>query len=298
MNRRFMKLVSSCVMAGILTCTGVAAQAAEVVDTEYADTLSIGNCATNIKNIYKANYPEKAEMIDEIVDTLSRDEVFTDIFESEGATAFQIIEDSLQDALEPSISTFSTRSVSYNLPTCVIDQCYPYYCGPASAIQALVSSGKISRPSNTESAVKQAAQEMGSDRNGTYISQIPGYMNKYEASSTVKYKAKAFTRYTYDKALDFVIYSLANGRAPVMYVYDSKLLGYYDNSFTYYVTIVGVDTGAGTVTICDSSNNTAYRGVHKITIDTFNSLMKGNLSTKDGWLVVYSNTSDGFYTYE
>ena len=161
-----------------------------------------------------------------------------------------------------------------------------------------MSSRKITRPNDTKAAVKQAANEMGCDQNGAYVVQVASYMNKYEASSTVKYKAKAFTRYSYDKALDFVIYSLAEGRAPVMYVYDSKLLGYYDNSFTYYVTIVGVDTAAGTITICDSSNNAAYRGVHKITIDTFNSLMKGNLSTHDGWLVVYSNTSDGYYTYE
>lgn len=299
MNAKLMKIFSACAMAATLSFSTVAAQAAEIANAECVETLTIGNCGANIKRIYTAEYPEQAEMINEIVDTVSADSEFINIFNSEGATAFQIVEDSLRDALEPSVSTFSTRASIYSLPEYNINQYYSTYCGPASAIQALVSSGKISEPSNPTSAVYNAGQAMGTNSGGTNITNLSNYMNRYESSTSVKYRAKAFTRYSYDKALDFVIYSLANGRAPIMRVYDTALMSYYNGAtYSHYVTIIGINTNTEKITVSDPHYSSAYRGIHTITFSEFYDLMKGDSSTVDGWLSVYTSIGGDSYTYE
>ncbi len=101
MKNKLVKTLSSLAMVAVLVCTSASAQAAEAADTGTADTLSIESCAANIKSIYKARYPEQADVVDGVVDVILRDEVFIDIFEDEGAAAFQIIEDALHDALDP-----------------------------------------------------------------------------------------------------------------------------------------------------------------------------------------------------
>ncbi len=314
MNAKLMKIFSSCAMVAALSFTTVAAQAAEIENAECAEALTIGNCAANIKRVYTADYPEQSEVIDEIVDTLSADSEFIRIFESEGATAFQIVEDALRDALEQSVSMYSSMAVRYRLPAAVIDQSIDdlpiddldkdkSHCGPASALQALVSNKKISYPSDTMSAVEQAGRDIGTTPSGTFVYQITDYMNKYETSASVKYRSKGFTRFSYEKALDFVINSLANGRAPVMRVYNTKLMSYYNGApYSHYVTIIGVDTGEGTITVVDPHYDGRYQGVHTITLSEFYNLMKGGTGLDgkavDGWLSVYTSIGGHEYTYE
>ncbi len=305
-----MKIFSACAMAAALSFTTVAAQAAEIANAECAEALTIGDCAANIKRIYTTEYPEQAEIINEIVDTFSADSEFINIFDSEGAKAFQIVEDSLRDSLEPSVSAQSLTGVRYNLTARAISQVVgdpdggdKYHCGPASALQALVSNKKISYPSDTKSAVKQAGLDMGTNPSGTFVYQITNYMNTYETSASVKYRSKGFTRFSYEKALDFVINSLANGRAPVMRVYNTKLMSYYNgNPYSHYVTITGVNTGEGTITVVDPHYNSTYRGVWTITLSEFYDLMKGGTGldgkATDGWLSVYTDIGGGDYIYE
>ena len=240
---------------------------------------------------------------------MSADSEFINIFDSEGAKAFQIVEDSLRDALEPSVSAQSLTGVSYNLTARVISQVVgnasedTYHCGPASALQALVANKKISYPSNTQSAVKQAGKDMGTNSSGTYVYQITNYMNNHESSSSVNYKSKGFTRYSYDKALDFVINCLASGRAPVMRVYNTSLMSYYNGAqYSHYVTITGVNTNTGKITVVDPHFSTKYRGVHTITLSEFYEVMKGGIGldgyATDGWLSVYTGIGGDSYTYE
>ena len=91
-----------------------AAQAAEAVGTAVvAEDLSLEGCAENIKRIYKERYPEQAEMIEEIVDTVSANEEFIYIFERNGASAFGIIENTLERALVPSVSPVGWNDDTY-----------------------------------------------------------------------------------------------------------------------------------------------------------------------------------------
>ena len=319
MKNKLAKILSSLTMAAVLTCTGVAAQAAETVGAEFADTLSIGSCATNIKNIYKSNYPEQAAMINDIVDTLSSSDEFAAIFDDEGATAFQIIEDSLRDALEPAASTYSLSGgvykAKYTVPA--IYQRTNYYCGPASVLQALIGNGVLTdvysvsktelsnssnaRNINSTNKQKEIATAMGTtSSNGTYIGQISAYMRQqFPAKNGYEYKAKAFTRYSYGNAIELVKASLAQNAVPIIRVPDTSVLGYYNGiSQSHYVCISEVDTNKNIVTLVDPNNtggttNPRYLGTWKVSMTEFE-----NIVNYDGWIAVYTKAADGYYVYE
>lgn len=265
-------------------------------------------CVERIKSVYYALYPEDISIVDEIVDGLASSEVFLGCYDVEGKKAFQIVEDCLRDALEPTVSPYSANGVVYKLKFVpVINQrCYHpgtgemlnYYCGPASALQALIANGKITAKDNqSPAAVYNAGCQMDIDNNGANITKLNNFIKEYYSSTTITYKTKAFTRFSYDKALDFIIYSLSKGQAPVLRVQNTSRMDYYNGKeLQHYVTIAGVDTVNGTITVVDPNYMDEYRGEHVISLDEFNNVMRGD-GNFDGWLSVYTNVSEGNYIY-
>lgn len=304
MKNKTAKILSSLVMASVLTCTGVAAQAADVVDMDYVDTLSIRSCAANIKNIYKAKYPEQAETIDNIVDTLSNSDEFICIFEDEGTTAFQIIEDSLRDALEstvmPCMQTDDLYISKYSFPN--IQQKNDYYCGPASVLMALIGSGAEGYYYTLDETVTNGWQDdLGGDgmletsqENGTSILSVTRVLrNNVPSRNGYTYKTKAFTINSYEKALDFIEASLVMDAVPVIKVSNTALLGYYNgSSFDHYMVVDSVDFNAESVQLVDPNCDNRYFGNHSITFDEFEYLAK---NSGDFWVSVYTNVSGDYY---
>ncbi len=308
-----MKTVNFFITAGLLIATTafgtVNTQALEISETQLSSTTASNNsltsCADNVKSIYTAQYPEYAEIIDEIVDTISSSTEFIQCFENEGAIAFQIIEDSLMDAIDTSRTFNTTRAKSYSVAVPTINQlCYHpgtgkelrTYCGPASALQALIGNGKLSNIAENQNslAIYTAGNEMGTNSSGTNISKLTAYMKDYYTSTTYTYKTKAFTSLTYDKAIDFVVYSLSCGAAPIIRIDDTSVLNYYSgHSFTHYVTISKVNLSSNTVTLVDPHYDSAYRCSHTISMSEFESLVNYN-----GWISVFTNVSEGSYIYE
>lgn len=82
-------------------------------------------------------------MIEEIVDIISADEQFIYIFEQEGAAAFQVVENSLMDALTPGVSSCMETDELFITKYLVasVKQIYTDFCDPASTVMALVGSG-------------------------------------------------------------------------------------------------------------------------------------------------------------
>lgn len=305
MNNNFAKILSSFAMAGVLSFTGVAAQAAEAVGTECADTLSISSCAANIKRIYTANYPEQEDVIDEIINTITSSDEFVYCFETDGAKAFQIVEDSLRDALIPTASTLSYGNGVYKAKVDfnAIMQSNNYYCGPASVLQALTGNGVVSGYNSYNSSAKQAeiAKAMGTtEEDGTYIGAISAYMRTmFPAKNGYEYKAKGFTCNTYKTAIELVKVSLQQNAVPIIRIPDTSVLTYYGGlKQKHYVCISEVDTKNNTVTLVDPNNTvkdgkTPYYGTHTISISQFEKLVD-----YDGWIALYTSAADGWYVYE
>ena len=269
----------------------------------YSSKTDINTHASNLAELYTLRYPGMSNVISGIIGEIVNSEVFIECYETDGIAAFKIIEDSLTDALKPSQFSLSNGKYSVSVPT-VSQLCYHpktgaelhYYCGPASSLQALIGNGKLSNIAQNQNAQKvyDVGSVMGTTSSGTYISNITSYMQQYYKSTSITYKTKAFTKYTYSKAIEFVKYSLKNGAAPIIRIDDTSVLDYYNGtSLTHYVTISEVDTTNNTVTLVDPHYNRTYQGKHTITMNEFVSLVN-----KNGWISVYTNVSDGDYVYQ
>lgn len=293
-------------MAAVMSFSGLAAYASEIGNTECAEVLTVGNCAANIKRIYTADYPEQEEVINNIVDTLSNSDEFIEIFNDEGASAFQIIEDSLHDVLDPEPTTHMQTDdlfiSKYSFPH--IKQVDSYSCGPASTLMALIGGGAndyyyTHNESITDDWQNALKTKMGTNSSsGTYIGQITKVLrNNIPSVNGYSYKTKAFTIYSYDLALDFIETSLAMDAVPVIRVSDTALLDYYHGeSFRHYMVVSSVDFNAECVNLVDPHYDEKYFGVHSISFEEFNYLAR---NCKDFWVSVYTNAaSDSEYKYD
>lgn len=300
MNKRFIKLFLSCAMILTLACTCVMTQAEEVVGKELTDTQSISACAANVKNIYKAKYPDQAEMIDDIVNILSSSDQFISIFETEGASAFCIIEDSLRDVLEPAAAPCGYTPDLYlsDYANPLIKQVDSRSCGPASTLMALIGSGAPEYPyTRDETTLNDWQVNLKEKLEGTDIKYITKFLQeKVPSRNGYKFKSKAFTKYSYNLAFDFIADSLINDAVPVLLVWDTSLLGYYNGySCGHYMVVVCIDTLEREITLADPNNNPAYFGYHVISFDEFNYLAE---NASDLWMSVYTNAkSDDAFIY-
>lgn len=253
MNTKLMKLFSSCAMAAFLSFTSVAAQAVESVGTDYADTLSISGCATNIKNTYKERYPEHSELIDCIVDSIISDNEFIEYFETKGSVAFQIVSDTLDDSLEPKVSLYGFGNESYysTYSSYPCKQLYSYYDGPAAVVMALMGSGCIDYTQNKsalESYQKKAASELGTDLTHTtspyditdYMQEK--YVEKFGQNAGHSFKTKVFNSSNADRILDNIRTSLAWDTEPIIRIPDRSVLYNHKNETgMLYITVHTAD---------------------------------------------------------
>ncbi|MBR2402629.1 MAG: hypothetical protein IKB01_07670, partial [Lachnospiraceae bacterium] len=274
-----------------------------------ASGMSNMECSVNrITDKYVLDYPEDKEIIENIALEITCDEEFISIYKEEPEVALEIIEDAIMDYLTPSVSNYALNNaiffLDYSVP--VVNQlCYNpstgsalyTYCGAAATIQALIGNGLLSNTSaNTDStAVYNMGIELGTNSNGTTIGSITSKMKSYYASGSATYKTKAFTVYSYDKALYYIQYSLYHGKAPIMRVKETSDLDYYGTTdLTHYVTITKVNMNDSTITIVDPNYNASYRGEHVISMTEFEEIMKSS-----GFISVYTaDTSDNAYEYE
>ncbi len=297
-----MKTLKLGIFSGLLAATVLfgssGAQTLAMAETqESAPANDLQSCAENIKRIYKERYPDNDDVIDEIVDILSADDEFIYIFENEGAKAFQIVEDSLRDALEPTPEPYYAVNGVYKLACTVpyVMQIEKYYCGPASVLQALIGAGYLTNESNNKNYAKQkdvADALETTEKEGTYVYKITEYMQEYyqNISSSKSYISKWFDSDTKGNVIGFLTYSLQNNGAPIVKVSDTSKFRYYNNvSQAHYVTVIEVDTNSRTITVMDPNYSPGLGNKHTITYNEMLELteVRGGL-----WISVYANIGD------
>lgn len=309
MKNRLAKIITSLALAAVLTCSGAAAQAAEAVGTEYADTLSIESCAANVKRIYKEKYPEQADIIDEVVDIITGDEVFIGIFEREGAKAFEVVEDSLHDVLDPSAAPAAYDEDYYYVDHVIPDvqQIAKNYCGVACLVMAMRGAGLIPYTNDINvlnNYQEQYGQEIGLPKGleygGAHIDKMIGFLqDKFGKSPTGwTYKKKIFTRFTYSRIGEFIATTLLAERVPILRISQPQKLNYYPDSYNdgaHYIVVTGFDTATGEIDVIDPHFNNKYFGRHTINISELENSLDINNSL---WMCAYTQAPDGADVYE
>ncbi len=306
MKRKLAKTLASFTMAAVFAFTGVAAQAAEITAAESPDALSIESCAANIKSIYKEKYPEQTDVVDGVVDIITADETFIEIFEVEGAAAFQMVEDSLHDALDPYVEPLAFDEdmywVDHLIPS--IQQAEENFCGPASLVMALIGAQKINYTSDTSITDKlqyDYAKETGivsasgvNSGKGVEIEEMKNFLQKRFPVNSMgdTYRNKIFTKYSIKPIESFLRFALLCDTLPIIWVDEPQRLNYYPDNYNlgrHYIVVNSIDLSTGEVGVRDPHWDDKYFGRHDITLAEIEDLVnsKGNL-----WMCVYTRTSE------
>lgn len=302
MNKKILTGITSCTFAAMILCTGAVAQAVSPQDGTAiigAENASFSDCVETIRNIYTERYPEQVDVVNNVIEDITSDETFLACYEYEGETAFRILEDTLMDALTPTIEPYNyngtTAWTNYTLPA--IMQVNKSYCGVASTQMALIGSGLISNTSDNGGEDKQLAiaNEWGLNGNpANIIYNITPYMNKYySANAATKYRVKAFTANTYNKLPYYLSDSLKGNAVPIILIPDTSYLGYYKgDSYNHYMVVKSIDTFKKTLTVVDPHYDTRYFGEHTISFDELFGCPKNGEYI---WASVYSIDTSGIF---
>lgn len=301
------RLILALAMAGVLAFTSTAAYAEEAIETECAQSYTIEGCAANIKSVYKERYPEQTEIIDEIVDLLSASDEFVGIFEYEGARAFQIVEDSLTDVLDPEpmplMQTDDLYVSKYSFPK--VKQINSYYCGPASAVMALIGSGVSGYNYTLDTDItnkwqRELAVELQTEENGgtTMVDMDRVLSEKIPGAYGYNYKGKAFLPYAHNKIIDFIEVSLVMDAVPIIRIQGYNLLWYTNMKIDHFLVIYSVDFNSNYITLVDPYDvkGKSTFGLHTITFDEFNDMVE-SCSDYIFWAFGYTKWRDGYYVY-
>ncbi len=250
-------------------------------------------------------------MIDEIVDCLSADEEFIYIFEQEGMAAFQIIEDSLHDALDPIAAPAGWDNDEYYYTQNKITpvrQAENNFCGVASIIMALIGGGYMKNSDYIEDLQYEYAADFkiyDETKNepvkdeGVSIKNMTEFLQNKFPVDTLKrtYKRKAFTRFATDKIGYYLAEALLCDKVPIIRVHAPRKLSYYPNNYSggHYIIVEGVDFYLGEVYVIDPHYSDDYFGRHTITFDELKSLPD---TSSDLWVCTYTRSSDHEYIYD
>lgn len=309
MSNKLIKGISSCALAAMLLSTGAAAQVTTQDGTAAASTenISFSDCVEKIRSVYIERYPEQVEVVNGVIDEVTSNETFLECYEYEGKTAFRILEDTLMDALTPTVETYNYDGkvawTSYTIP--VITQRTNYHCGVASTLMALIGNGKISNlgPDEAKEKQKEIAREWGiSDTTSANITlHITPYMNRYYSeNATHKYRVKCFTINTYDKITKYLSVALQADTVPIMMIPDTSFFEYYKgNSYPHYMVVKKIDTVNRIITVVDPHYDSRFNGEHTITYDELYDVLrkKKDPDDEDIWLSVYTPDTLGYWEY-
>ncbi len=279
--KRITALALAAVTAGAMGLGAAAEVDEQPVDEEYTGgyTLEeranwgIEDYAENIKSVFKLTYPDEADVIDEIVDAITNSDVFAKIFEEDAREAFQIVEDSLRDALEPSampIDQDDERDFSkYDVPLIKQTAADEISSAAAAATMALIGCGASGYSQNSANNVKS---QLNSDSSTNItIHKITNLLKKNKKDVSVfSYRTMAFTpkNITYSRAsnlFDCLSYALVYDTVPVIRIDDTSRLSYYkgkDIKRSHYLVVTQVDHLAECITVYDPNNDSAYSGSH------------------------------------
>lgn len=280
--KKLAKILSSLTMAAVLSCTSLTAFAADCIaedevygiDIEEFANWGIDDFAASIKTQYKLEYPDQAEIIDAIVDAIASNEVFIEMFDDQGESAFQIIEDSLREVLEPSVSLCDSTDELYfsKYNVSPIKQESSSKNAAAATLMALIGSGVSGYTQTTIN------NQFNADTSSQTINKITNLLKSKipNKSDTVGVRTRAFTTAGYgsDWLIDCIGDSLVGDKVPVIQISNASNLRWYKNgeTGTRYLVATCVDTLAECVTFYDPDSS--HFGTHYLDYDEIYDLME------------------------
>lgn len=137
-----------------------------------------------------------------------------------------------------------------------------YYCGPASALQAIAGWGGYVEGSTNRQKMDTLADEMGTTTEGTSYISVASVLNQY--ASNYPYGYQRGSDMTVDEFLNTCYNSLYDDYAPILNCYTGDLLYYGGHDTGHFITVSGADLSTEKVRLVDPNYRPQYFGIRTI----------------------------------
>lgn len=156
-----------------------------------------------------------------------------------------------------------------------VNQDLYYYCGPASALQAIAGWGGYVAGSTNRKKMDVLANKMGTTTDGTSYTAVAAVLNQY--ASNYPYGYKKGSSMDVDEFLNTCYNSLSDDYAPIINCYTGDLPYYKGHDTGHFITISGADLSTEKVRLVDPNYRTAYFGIRTLSADdVFDSINYSN----------------------
>ena len=147
-----------------------------------------------------------------------------------------------------------------------VNQDLYYYCGPASALQAIAAWGGYVSGRTNRQKMDTLANAMGTDTSGTSYINLTATLNDYTSSKP--YSSTPGNSMDVDEFLNTCYRSLASGYAPIIQCKTGKLDYYNGHDTGHFITVSGADLSTEKVRLVDPNYRQKYFGIR--TLDAAN----------------------------
>lgn len=155
----------------------------------------------------------------------------------------------------------STSTYAWVVAPNVNQQLY-YYCGPASALQAIAGWGGYVKGNTNKKKMDTLAKQMGTTTDGSSYTAVASTLNKY--ASDYPYGYKSGKDMDVDEFLNTCYDSLADDYAPIIQCRTEELDYYGGHISRHFITISGADLDTEKVRLVDPNYRQEYFGIRTI----------------------------------
>lgn len=210
---------------------------------------------------------------DEIRQEYLNDPEFYEYYLEHPVEANKIVEDAIGSLSKPVSEAFlntragNTESTHAWVNTRLIQQPNSYYCGPTSALMAVIGwGGEDSVTGDTDNEkIKNIATSLGTTPSGTTPARIVTKLNEILGNAPHQYASFIHTTLTELQFRVYIYNSLAMDRAPIIHVRTGHLPYYNGHDTGHFITVTSYNYNTeNEMTLYDCNNNNAYFGVHQV----------------------------------
>lgn len=224
-------------------------------------------CIIVIGPIHKIEAKEndyKQQRFDEILNEYKKDPMFMKELRESPNTAYQMINDLVNDEFEILPNSGSYGEASCYVPA--IMQAEDWWCGYATTLQTIYGLGKEGTVNGRTDKEKQStiANDMGHPQSSAVVHEIRDYLNKKVSANTYKYAAVKNLGWTELAFSNAVAGSLMRDRPVILHALTGEL-GYYNGkNIKHYLSVDYINNYTNKVRIKDCNYDMNYFGSHTV----------------------------------
>lgn len=205
-----------------------------------------------------------SELFEQLLEERANDTMFIKEMRESPETAYEMINQILEERTSISIKSGSYSEASCYVPA--IMQSETWYCGYATTLQTIYGLGLETTVSGSNNDEKQdtIANAMGSPSSSAVVYKIKNYLNEKITSSKYIYTEVEDANWSQLSFSNEVAGSLMLNRPVILHAKTGTLSYYNGKNINHYLSVDYINNYKNTVRIKDCHYNTKYFGSHTV----------------------------------